>query len=71
MAFKDTCPLSRMDACIHTIGDAQYLTTLDAYSWSWQMNIDKKERPNPAFLFYEGTFQCVWRLLRLMDERTF
>lgn len=32
MAITDTYHLQRMDECIDTLGDAEYLTTLDVYS---------------------------------------
>ena len=58
MTVKDTYPLPRMDECIDTLGEAQYFTTLDAYSGYWQMKIRKEDRYKTAFVCHEGTFQC-------------
>ena len=59
MTVKDTYPLPRMDECIDTLGEAQYFTTLDAYSGYWQMKIRKQDRPKTAFVCHAGTFQFV------------
>ena len=59
MTVKDTYPLPRMDECIDSLGDAQYFTTLDAYSGYWQMRIRKQDRPKTAFVCHAGTFQCT------------
>ena len=59
MTLKDTYPLPRMDECIDSLGDAQYFTTLDAYSGYWQMRIRKEDRTKTAFVCHAGTFQCT------------
>lgn len=52
--------LPRMNKCIHSIGQAQYFTTIDAYSWYWQINIRKQDRYKTEFVCYEGILQFVW-----------
>lgn len=44
---------------IDTLGDAQYFTTLGAYSGYSQMNIRKQDRQKTALVCHYGTFQCI------------
>lgn len=39
ITVKDTYYSPRMKVCIDTLGNAEYLTTLDAYYEYWQMMI--------------------------------
>jgi len=59
MTQKDTYPLPRMDECIDTLGEAEYFTTLDAYSGYWEMKIRPQDRHKTAFVCHAGTFQCT------------
>ena len=59
MTTKDTYPLPRMDEYIVSLGDAQYFTTLDAYSGYWQVRVREEDRHKAAFVCHAGTFQCT------------
>ena len=57
MTLKDSYPLSRMDECLDSLGDAAYFTTLDANSGYWQMKVHPPHRHKTALVCHRGVFE--------------
>ena len=57
MTFKDSYPLTRMDACLDSLGDSAYFTTLDANCGYWQLDVHKPHRQKTALVFHRGVFE--------------
>ena len=55
MTVRDSYPLSRMNDCIDSLGQAQIFNTLAVYSGYWQLAIKKEDRPKTAFVCHSGT----------------
>jgi hypothetical protein len=54
---RDVYPLSRLDECIGSLGDAQVFSTLDANSGYWQVSMHPDDRNKATFTFYVGIFR--------------
>ena len=59
MTIKDSYPISRIDYCIDSLGNASVFTTLDAYSGSWQVATIPEDRHKSAFLCHAGQLKYV------------
>ena len=57
MTVKDSYPLTRMDECLDSLGDAAYITTLDANFGYWQLDVDKPHMHNTALVCHRGVFE--------------
>lgn len=49
ITVKDTYPLPRMDECLHSLGDAQFFTTLDCNSGYCQIPVANEDKDKTAF----------------------
>jgi hypothetical protein len=54
---RDVSPLSRMDDCIDSLGDARVFSTLDENAGYWQIRVSKEDREKTYFLCHPGTCQ--------------
>jgi transposase InsO family protein len=57
LTYKDSYPLPRIDACLHSLGGSKYFSTLDLRSGFWQTSIDPRDRDKTAFVTRRGTFR--------------
>ena len=57
MTFKDSYPLTRMDACLDSLGDSAYFTTLDANCGYCQLDVHKPHRNKTALVCHRGVFE--------------
>lgn len=69
MTINESYHLSKRNACINTLREAQYFTTPYAYSGYYRMNICKHDLQKTAFVFLSGTFQCITIPFGLTSER--
>lgn len=49
VTLPDLCPCPRMDECIDFLGEPQKLSTPDASSGYWRIEVDPSEREKAAF----------------------
>jgi Reverse transcriptase (RNA-dependent DNA polymerase) len=61
ITVPDTYPLSRMDECIDSLGDALVFTTLDCNSGYWKIPVHPGDRDKTTFTSHYG----IYRFLRL------
>jgi hypothetical protein len=54
---RDVYPLSRLDECIDSIGDAVVFSTLNANSGYWQVSMHPDDRDKTTFTCHVGTFR--------------
>jgi hypothetical protein len=50
LTIKDSYPLSRMDECLDSLGDATVLSTLDCNSGYWQILMKEEDQNKTAFV---------------------
>lgn len=52
----DSYPLSQMDKCIKSLGNAQVLSTFNANIVYWQVEVDRSDRDNTPFTSHHGRY---------------
>ena len=57
LTYKDSYPLPRIDACLHSLGGAKYFSTLDLRAGYWQTEIAPVDRDKTAFVTRRGTYR--------------
>ena len=57
LTVKETYPLPGMDECLDSLGEANFLTTLDCNSRYWQIPISEQDRHKTAFTCHAGCYQ--------------
>lgn len=61
-----------MDECIDLLRDARVLSTLDAYSGCWQVEVNEKDREKTAFTWNHELYRFVCMLFGFKNAlRTF
>jgi Reverse transcriptase (RNA-dependent DNA polymerase) len=56
ITVQDFYPLTRMDECIDSRGDAKNFTTLDCNYGYWQIPVRPEDRENTTFTSHEGLY---------------
>jgi len=49
MTVKDACPISGMDECVNSLGDARVFSTLDCFAGYWQTPVAEEDGHPAAF----------------------
>ena len=65
--IHDTYPLSRMDDCIDSLGDARVFTTPDTNFGYWQMLVAPEERDKKTFTSHRGAYRYIRMLFGLRN----
>lgn len=50
MTIKDAYPISRMDECIESLGEATIISTLHCAAGYWQITVAEEDRPHLFFV---------------------
>ena len=56
ITHKDAYPLSRMEDCLDSLGDAQVFTSLDCTAGYWQVRLRKDDQEKTAFTTHCGIY---------------
>jgi len=56
---KDAYPVSRMEDCLDSLGDAQVFTSLDCTAGYWQVPLRKDDQEKTDFTTHCGIYLCV------------
>lgn len=56
---RDFYPIRRMDECINSLGDDAVLSTLDAHSSYWEVEIEETYSDKTAFASHHGLYRFV------------
>ena len=56
ITVRDSHPILRMDECIDSLGDARIVSTLNANSGYWQIQIEPKDQYKTTFTTHFGTY---------------
>lgn len=59
VAVRDLYPVPRMNACIHSLVDAQVFSTLGGNCGCWQIEVDRADRENAAFSSHHGSYELA------------
>jgi len=59
MTIKDAYPISRMDECIDSLGDARVFSTMDCNAGYWKIPVAEQDKHLTAFTCNSNAFQCV------------
>lgn len=62
---EDLYPLSGIDKCIDSLGDAQVFTPLHTNRGYWKIEVDKADFEKTAFTLHRGMYQFTGILFRL------
>jgi Reverse transcriptase (RNA-dependent DNA polymerase) len=54
---NDSYALPRLDDCLDSLGDAQYISTLEANCGYWQIDVNEADREKTAFTSHRGLYQ--------------
>jgi hypothetical protein len=58
MTTKDSYPLSRVEDCLRSVGNAQFLSNPNLQSGYWQAEILQEDRDKNCFVTRRGIYRC-------------
>jgi hypothetical protein len=58
MATKDSYPLQRVEYCLRSVGNAQFLRNPNLQSGYWQTEILPEDRDKNCFVTRRGIYRC-------------
>ena len=59
MTVRDTYPITRMEECLDSLGEANVFITLACNSGYWQIPVADEDRPKTTFTCHAGTYQFI------------
>ncbi len=57
VTLKDAYPLPRINDCLDSLGNANFLSTLDLQSGYWQVRVREEDKPKTAFVTRSGLYE--------------
>jgi len=57
ITVRDSYPLPRIDECVDSLGDAQYLSTLDCNWGYWQIPLREVDKDKTTFVCHSGSYR--------------
>ena len=64
----DSYPIPRIDDCIDSIGNAQYITKFDMLKGYWQVGMTDRAREVSAFITPKGLYECLVMPFGMMNS---